>query len=107
MAWRYLHRRHQVPGWEVGSVMLFIMFCEVFYLLAWASVGYAFGSDELPAAFGLFMSRPCRCFCFSHLDRVFVAISAEQQPAGHQFHTFRAARPWLTLRFSYCDRRRC
>ena len=42
MAW-YLHRRHQVPGWEVGSVMLFIMFCEVFYLLVWASVGYAFG----------------------------------------------------------------
>ena len=29
----YLNRRHQVPGWEVGSAMLFIMFCETFYLL--------------------------------------------------------------------------
>ena len=25
----YLNKRHQVPGWEVGSVMLFVMFCEV------------------------------------------------------------------------------
>ena len=29
----YLNRRHNVPGWEVGSVMLFIMFGEIFYLL--------------------------------------------------------------------------
>ena len=52
MAW-YLHRRHQVPGWEVGSVMLFVMFCEVFYLLFWATVGYAVSDGALPAAFGL------------------------------------------------------
>ncbi len=49
----YLHRRHQVPGWEVGSVMLFVMFCEVFYLLFWATVGYAASGGALPAAFGL------------------------------------------------------
>ena len=52
MAW-YLHKRHQVPGWEVGSVMLFIMFCEVFYLLAWASIGYLFSGDALPPVFAL------------------------------------------------------
>ncbi len=52
MAW-YLHRRHQVPGWEVGSVMLFVMFCELFYLLFWATVGYAASGGALPAAFGL------------------------------------------------------
>ena len=49
----YLNRRHQVPGWEVGSVMLFIMFSEVFYLLAWATVGFAFSGGALPEAFGL------------------------------------------------------
>ena len=49
----YLHRRHEVPGWEVGSVMLFIMYCEVFYLLFWATVGYAASGGELPAAFAL------------------------------------------------------
>jgi hypothetical protein len=49
----YLHRRDQVPGWEVGSVMLFIMFCEMFYLLTWATIGFVLGRDALPEAFGL------------------------------------------------------
>jgi hypothetical protein len=49
----YLNRRHAVPGWEVGSVMLFIMFCEVFYLLAWAGIGYVFSRERLPDVFGL------------------------------------------------------
>ena len=49
----YLNKRHQVPGWEVGSVMLFIMFCEVFYLLTWATVGFIFSGDSLPDVFGL------------------------------------------------------
>ena len=49
----YLNRRHQVPGWEVGSVMLFIMFCETFYLLTWATTGYLISSDSLPDIFSL------------------------------------------------------
>jgi hypothetical protein len=49
----YLHRRDGVPGWEVGSVMLFIMFCELFYLLVWATVGYFVTRDSLPEVFGL------------------------------------------------------
>lgn len=49
----YLNRRDGVPGWEVGSVMLFIMFCEVFYLMAWAAIGYAFGGAALPGVFSL------------------------------------------------------
>ena len=47
----YLNKRDQIPGWEVGSVMLFIMFCEVFYLLVWATVGYILGGDGLPEVF--------------------------------------------------------
>jgi hypothetical protein len=49
----YLNRRHQVPGWEVSSVMLFIMFCEIFYLLVWATVGFTVSRESLPAVFGL------------------------------------------------------
>ncbi len=49
----YLNRRDQVPGWEVSSVMLFIMFCEVFYLLIWATIGYTITDETLPEAFGL------------------------------------------------------
>jgi hypothetical protein len=47
----YLHRRDGVPGWQVGSSMLFIMFCEFYYLLGWATLGVALGWDELPAVF--------------------------------------------------------
>ena len=49
----YLNKRDQVPGWEVGSVMLFIMFCEVFYLLVWATIGFFVSRDTLPEVFGL------------------------------------------------------
>jgi len=47
----YLHRRDGVPGWQVGSSMLFIMFCEIYYLLAWATFGVAMRGDRLPPVF--------------------------------------------------------
>ncbi len=47
----YLMRREGVPGWQVGSSMLFIMFCEFFYLLSWATIGVATEYARLPAAF--------------------------------------------------------
>lgn len=49
----YLNKRDQIPGWEVGSVMLFVMFCEIYYLLVWATVGFAVGGGSLPEVFGL------------------------------------------------------
>jgi hypothetical protein len=49
----YLNLRHQVPGWEVASVMLFIMFCEGLYLLIWATLGFALSRDSLPEVFSL------------------------------------------------------
>ena len=47
----YLNRRDGVPGWQVGSSMLFIMFCEFYYLLFWATVGVALRGHHLPAMF--------------------------------------------------------
>ena len=49
----YLNRRDNVPGWEVGSVMLFIMFGEIFYLLVWATVGFVVSRNSLPPVFGI------------------------------------------------------
>ena len=49
----YLNRRHDVPAWEVGSVMIFIMFCEVLYLLVWATIGYVLSAGALPEVFDL------------------------------------------------------
>ena len=47
----YLHRHNGVPGWQVGSSMLFVMFCEIFYLLSWATIGVALRSERLPPVF--------------------------------------------------------
>jgi len=47
----YLHRRHGVPGLQVASSMLFLMFCEFYYLLFWATVGVALRWDRLPPVF--------------------------------------------------------
>ena len=47
----YLSRRHGVPAWEVGSSMLFIMFCEYYSLLGWATLGVLLAWDRLPAIF--------------------------------------------------------
>ena len=49
----YLNKRYQVPGWEVTSAMLFIMFSEIFYLLTWATVGFGLSRNSLPDVFGL------------------------------------------------------
>ena len=35
----YLNRRDGVPGWEVGSSMLLVTFCEIYSLILWATVG--------------------------------------------------------------------
>jgi hypothetical protein len=37
----YLNRRDAIPGWEVGSSMLFLMFCEYYSLMLWATIGVA------------------------------------------------------------------
>ena len=47
----YLNRREGVPGWKLGSSMLFIMVCEIYYLCGWANVGFALQGDTLPEVF--------------------------------------------------------
>jgi hypothetical protein len=47
----YLHKRANVPGWEVGSSMLFIMVCELYYLLGWATFGVLRQWTKLPPIF--------------------------------------------------------
>ena len=47
----YLGRRHGIPAWEVGSSMLFVMFCEYFYLLSWATIGVLLEWERFPRVF--------------------------------------------------------
>ncbi len=47
----YLNRREGIPAWQVGGSMLFIMFCEFYYLLTWALVGSTVSWDRVPEIF--------------------------------------------------------
>jgi hypothetical protein len=47
----FLNRRDGVPGWQIGSSILFIMFCEFYYLLFWAVEGVSLRWNTLPAIF--------------------------------------------------------
>lgn len=49
----YLQRREGVPGWQLGSTMLFLMFCEFYYLLGWATLGWWLNGPALPPVFDL------------------------------------------------------
>jgi len=47
----YLNRRDGVPGWEVGSSMLLVTFCEIYSLILWATAGVLLRWNSFPAAF--------------------------------------------------------
>jgi hypothetical protein len=47
----FLNRRDGVPGWQIGSSVIFIMFCEFYYLLFWALEGVALRWNQLPSIF--------------------------------------------------------
>ena len=92
----YLNRRDRIPGWEVGSVMLFIMFCEVFYLMAWAAIGFFFGTN-LPEAFSAI---PWIALGGAVVLTVWILyFNATILPGSglrdkRIFHAFRMAKPW-------------
>ena len=93
----YLKKRDGVQFIEVVSVMLFIMFCEFFYLLAWATAGYFGAVDRLPAEFGLI---PYIAFfgvavlilwmLFFH-GTILPGVKLREQ---RLLHSFRKAKPW-------------
>ena len=93
----YLNRRDGVPGWEVGSSMLFIMFCEFYYLLAWAVVGYALAGDRLPAEFrfvpliALGAAAFFVVFVLYFRGTLLPALDLRDRPL---FLAFRRAKPW-------------
>ncbi len=98
----YLNRRYGVPGWEVGSSMIFIMFCEFFYLLAWATIGWSLRRHEFPEVFGLIPWIACAAAIFLVAWLLFFrgplgrGIALREKPL---FKSFREAGPlrYLTI----------
>jgi len=93
----YLNKRDQIPGWEVGSVMLFIMFCEIFYLLVWATVGYIFGGGGLPEVFQIMPIISIGATVFLILWLLYfngTLLSNNQLRERRILHGFRRAKLW-------------
>jgi len=93
----YLNRRDHIPGWEVGSSMIFIMFCEFYYLLTWALVGYMLAGDRLPEVFALIPWIAVAAllffglFCLFFSGRIAAGASLRGRPL---FKSFREAKVW-------------
>ena len=93
----YLNRRDGVPGWEVGSVMLFIMFCEVFYLMTWVAIAYVFGGATLPDVFSLIPWIALGGAVVLALWMLYFSgtiLPGSGLRNQRIFHAFRLARPW-------------
>jgi hypothetical protein len=96
----YLNRRYDVPGWQVGSSMLFIMFCEFYYLLMWATIGWASQGDALPEQFKLIPTIGVAALVFLAF---FLLFFSGKLPFGEGLRgrdilkSFREAKPWQYL----------
>lgn len=98
----YLNKRHQIPGWEVGSVMLFIMFCEIFYLLIWATIGFAFGGSGLPDVFSIMPIISVGAGVFLILWVLYfqgTILPNNKFREKRVLHAFNKAKPWHYLAF--------
>jgi hypothetical protein len=93
----YLYRRAGVPGWELGSSMIFIMVCEVYYLLMWATVGVLHQWDRFPEIFHLipWIAAGAAAFFVALFlffsGRIGGASRLRDKPI---FHAFRRAKLW-------------
>jgi len=93
----YLNRRNGVPGWEVGSSMLFLMFCEYYSLVLWATIGVTLRWGSFQQAFHLIPWIALGSgvfFVLFHLfftGRIGSGITLRERPI---FRAFRLAKVW-------------
>ena len=93
----YLNRRDGVPGWQVASSMLFIMFCEFYYLLTWGTLGTWLQWDRVPPVFHQLpaIAVVAGAFFVGWVAFFRGAIAPTVRLRDRQiFHAFRQARPW-------------
>jgi hypothetical protein len=99
----YLYRRDRVPGWQVGSSMIFIAFVEVYHLLIFSSIGVATRFDLVQqASTQLPLDRifpaiyiGAACYLVIHLlyftGRLLPGFRLRDREI---LHTFKRAAPW-------------
>src|SRR6202167_4283044 len=93
----YLNRRDGVPGWEVGSSMLFIMFCEYYSLILWGAIGAMLRWDNIQPVFHIIPWIALGSLVFFVVFHLFFAgkigpgIALRERPI---FRAFRLAKVW-------------
>jgi hypothetical protein len=93
----YLNRRDGLPGWEIGSSMLFIMFCEYYSLMLWASIGVLLRWNNIQNVFHIIpwiALGSCVFFVFFHLffsGKIGAGMALRERPI---FRAFRLAKVW-------------
>jgi len=86
-----------VPGWEIGSSMLFLMFCEYYSLMLWATIGVMLRWGSFQPAFHIIPWIALGSgvvFVFFHLffsGRIGSGIAFRERPI---FRAFRLAKIW-------------
>ncbi|MBV9506538.1 MAG: hypothetical protein JO323_16215 [Acidobacteriia bacterium] len=93
----YLNRRDGVPGWEVGSSMLLTMFCEIYSLILWATIGVLLRWNHFQPAFHVIPWITLGAVVFFALFHLFFSgrigsgITVRDRPI---FRAFRLAKVW-------------
>lgn len=93
----YLNRRDGVPGWEVTSSMLFLMFCEFYSLILWASIGVALRWKSFQPVFHVIPWIALGSLAFFVIFHLFFSgkigsrIALRERPI---FRAFRLAKVW-------------
>jgi len=93
----YLNRRDGVPGWEVGSSMLFLMFCEFYSLFLWGTIGVIGRWNSIQPVFHAIPWIALGAlvfFTFFHLffsGKIGAGIALRERPI---FRAFRLAKLW-------------
>ncbi len=95
----YLNKREGVPGWQLGSSMLFIMFCEFYYLLAWATIGIALLWSALPEGLEVFRAIPVVAGVAAAFFVAWILFFGSPRLSSgvrdrHIFHAFREGRAY-------------
>jgi hypothetical protein len=93
----YLNRRDGVPGWQVASSMLFVMFCEFYYLLAWACVGVGLRWKRVPSEFHAvpWVALGAAVFFALWIAYFRGSLAPRSRLRDRQIlHAFRSGRPW-------------
>ncbi len=93
----YLNRRDGVPGWEVGSSMIFLMFCEFYSLILWATLGVLLLWASFPEPFHVIPWIALGALIFFTLFHLFftgkigAGMALRDRPI---FRAFRQAKVW-------------